>query len=230
MVPAMTERFEMRFDTATLERVDVWRAEQGDVPSRSEAVRRLVDAGLSTSSNKKFRMTNPEKLITWLLTELLTIQPKYENKDSIRLIQQAIYGGHFWALEWDMQGVIHNHVDREEAVRFVVDVMDMWSFIENAVTKWDAADLKHFETASGYIGTPSFLGFDGNNEGEYMGIANFLVREMGRFASFKDRSLNSHSPTVARYGQMARRFEPVRLGLTGRGLSVEEIIALMKRD
>ena len=33
-----TERFEMRLDSRTLERVDAWRARQSDLPSRAEAV------------------------------------------------------------------------------------------------------------------------------------------------------------------------------------------------
>jgi metal-responsive CopG/Arc/MetJ family transcriptional regulator len=41
----MTERFEMRLGQSVLEKVDAWRAGQSDVPSRSEAVRRLVETG-----------------------------------------------------------------------------------------------------------------------------------------------------------------------------------------
>ncbi len=41
-----TERFEMRMDPETLARVDEWRRKQPDLPSRAEAMRRLVDLGL----------------------------------------------------------------------------------------------------------------------------------------------------------------------------------------
>jgi hypothetical protein len=40
-------RFELRLDESTLEKIDVWRSNQTDSPSRSEAVRKLVAAGLS---------------------------------------------------------------------------------------------------------------------------------------------------------------------------------------
>lgn len=40
------ERFEMRLDSEALEKIDKWRSERPDLPSRSEAVRRLVEAGL----------------------------------------------------------------------------------------------------------------------------------------------------------------------------------------
>lgn len=43
---AKSERFELRLDPDTLERIDEWRGAQPDVPSRSAAMRRLVEAGL----------------------------------------------------------------------------------------------------------------------------------------------------------------------------------------
>src|SRR5258707_1352976 len=45
-----TERFEMRAPTDLLRAVDDWRRQQPDLPSRSEAIRRLIEAGLSKAS------------------------------------------------------------------------------------------------------------------------------------------------------------------------------------
>ncbi|RUW45144.1 ribbon-helix-helix protein, CopG family [Mesorhizobium sp. M1A.F.Ca.ET.072.01.1.1] len=42
-----TERFELRLSTDLLSRIDEWRRAQPDLPSRSEAFRRLVEAGLA---------------------------------------------------------------------------------------------------------------------------------------------------------------------------------------
>lgn len=42
----LTERFEMRANREWVERVDEWRRKQPDIPSRAEAVRRLVDKAL----------------------------------------------------------------------------------------------------------------------------------------------------------------------------------------
>ncbi|MGY4499715.1 hypothetical protein ACVWYH_003646 [Bradyrhizobium sp. GM24.11] len=93
MVPK-TERFEMRLDPSILDRVDGWRSEQADLPSRAEAVRRLVEQGLGSGSRKQpFVLDNQQKLIVWLLTEILGQQKNYENKDTLHLIQEAIYGG-----------------------------------------------------------------------------------------------------------------------------------------
>lgn len=50
---AKSERFELRLDPDTLDRIDVWRSEQRDLPSRSAAVRRLVEAGLTHGQDER---------------------------------------------------------------------------------------------------------------------------------------------------------------------------------
>lgn len=226
-----TERFEMRLDPQILERVDVWRGGQSDVPSRAEAIRRLVEHGLEQSSPENFQLSQSERLMTWLMTEVLKNQKGYENKDTIDLIQQSIYGGHFWALKWELTGILHDHTDSRSAVSLVVDVLDMWAFIERAYKSFTPADRLRIEKEVGpWAKDPEFIGFDGNNEGEYMGIAKFLVDKLGRFSDFKGRTLNSHAPRVDRYRAMSALFEPMRVNLIGRELSVDEIIVLMKRS
>lgn len=41
-----TERFELRLSSELLARIDEWRRNQPDLPTRSEAIRRLVESGL----------------------------------------------------------------------------------------------------------------------------------------------------------------------------------------
>ena len=48
-VTQKTERLFMRSDPAFIRRVDEWRRMQPDTPSRSEAIRRLVDLGPVTT-------------------------------------------------------------------------------------------------------------------------------------------------------------------------------------
>jgi metal-responsive CopG/Arc/MetJ family transcriptional regulator len=45
--------FQMRVDADFLRRVDDWRRQQPDIPSRAEAIRRLVRQTLDTSSVPK---------------------------------------------------------------------------------------------------------------------------------------------------------------------------------
>jgi len=223
-----TERFEMRLDQSILERVDAWRSRQSDVPSRAEAIRRLIEDGLEEPDPKDFRPTNPEKLMMWMLSEIMKGQKNYE-KETVELIQEAIYGGHFWALDWQLTGIMHNHVDTKKSVNLVVDVLDMWTFIERAYADLSAGDKKRIATEVGPLGNnPKFDGFDGNYESEYMGIAQFLVEKMGRWESFKGREFNSHFQVVDRYRAMAVAFTPMRTRLSGRGLTVAELIELLK--
>ncbi len=48
-----TDRFEMRAPSAWLKAVDEWRRNQPDIPSRAEAIRRLVDAQLKRRERSK---------------------------------------------------------------------------------------------------------------------------------------------------------------------------------
>ena len=43
------ERVELRIEGTTLERIDKWRSEQPELPNRSEAIRRLISVGLSST-------------------------------------------------------------------------------------------------------------------------------------------------------------------------------------
>ena len=66
-----TERFEMRLDEDILIRIDRWRSQQGDVPARAEAMRRLVETGLARSSPEVITFRSAEKLIIAMLANLL---------------------------------------------------------------------------------------------------------------------------------------------------------------
>jgi uncharacterized protein len=225
-----TERFEMRLDPVLLDRVDDWRGTQSDFPSRAEAIRRLIEAGVTERPKEKFRPTHAERLIIWLLTELLKNQKG--QADSMELIQDALMGGHFWYFgDMGYSMLMHDDIDKPSSLSLVINTLDMWSFIENACRKFTATDRKLLESEVGYAGKdPKFLGFDGNHETEYMSIARFLVEKMGRFTNFKGRDFNSHMPLVGRYSRMCARFDEIRPDLTGRELSVEEVISLLKRD
>lgn len=48
-----TERFGMRASPEMMKRVDEWRRQQPDLPSRTEAIHRLTDAALEAEAAKK---------------------------------------------------------------------------------------------------------------------------------------------------------------------------------
>lgn len=67
MTPPKTERFELRLDQETLAAVDSWRKNQSDLPSRSEAVRRLIETGLGADSRLTYMAMKFQLLTTSLM-------------------------------------------------------------------------------------------------------------------------------------------------------------------
>ena len=226
----VAERFEMRIDSELLERLDAWRAGEEDSPSRSEAVRRLLEAGLAHDNKGRApHLSDGEKLITLMLTDVIE-KLGIETETNIALVRNVIYGGHYWALGWEMPGIFHGHVDKRSRVSFVVDVLDMWHLIEEAFERLTDEGKKRLAEDAGPFGTHvQFPGFDGNNESEYLGIARFLIEDLQRFSRFRTdhRDLNSHCPMLDWYGPMVRAFDPIRRTLVGRSMTVSELTMLL---
>lgn len=225
-----TERFEMRIDSELLDRLDNWRNSEDDAPSRAEAVRRLIEAGLAPDKRGRGPvLSDGEKLIAVMLSELIQ-KLGVETDTDVGLVQKVIYGGHYWALGWEMQGIFHGHADKQSRVSFVVDVLDMWTFLEEAYEELSDEDKAWLAKEAEPFGTHvTFTGFDGNNEVEYMSIARFLVDDLQRFSRFREghRDLNSHHPTLEMYGRMVRAFEPIRKTLIGRRMNASEVATVL---
>lgn len=224
-----TERFEMRIESALLERLDVWRTSEDDTPSRAEAVRRLMEMGLESESKyRPTHLSDGEQLIAMMLAKLIKATGT-EVEMNVDLIEKVIVGGHYWALDWEMPGIFHGHRDRRSRVSFVVDVLDMWDFLEDAYEKLSDEDKECLAVEAEPLGKyVKFAGFDGNNETEHMGIAMFLIRDLNRFSRFKDYNMNSHAPALERYGKMYRAFEPIRKTLVfGKAMSVEQMAKVL---
>ncbi|NKA76055.1 hypothetical protein GO285_05028 [Ralstonia solanacearum] len=224
-----SERFELRIDEEQIARVDEWASEQDDRPTRAEAVRRLVNLGLSAGSSRAVHFSDGEKMLMLMMRDVFKALKIKDPDSDPDFLAEVIYGGHYWAPKWDMQGVFHDHVDNPRDVSHVVDVLDMWSFMEEAYEELSQAQKKAITEQVGSWATDvKFHGFDGNNESSQLGIAGFLINKMDRFTRFKGRDLNSHHPTYGRYRRMLDLFESMRASLVGTGLNVEQIVALLK--
>jgi hypothetical protein len=226
-----SERFEMRLDPVLIERIDQWRETNGNL-SRAEAARTLILHGIDRTNPHGVQLSDGEKVIIAMLAD--QNQPKAQRSMDTGKIMDAIYGGHYWSLKWQMAALLHDHVDEPGALSLVLDTLDVWTFIEDAYAAFSDDQRKTIEDALGPLGRdPKFIGFDGNHESTYKHIADHLINDMDRFTQFKGRSLNSHMPRVARYAKMIRAFQPMRSELVSRHpmrLTPDEVITLLKRD
>jgi len=230
-VAPKNERFEMRLDATMIDRIDQWSIENGDI-SRAEAARKLILHGLDRTIRHGVNFTDGEKMIVAMLADL--DKPKDRREIDPSEIMKAIQGGHYWALKWDLPGLYHDHVDDPGALSLVLDTLDMWSFIEEAVETFSPNQLKQIEDEVGLTESSLlFPGFDGNHEGTHLRIAGQLVKNMDRFPRFKGRRLNTHCPMIETYARMNRLFQPIRTRLGDRKpirLSFDEVVSLLQRD
>ena len=225
---AMTERFEMRLGSSVLEDLDSWRARQDDLPSRAEAVRRLVEVGLGNGAKRRIALGDGEKLIVMMLCQLFK-HLKVESEIDPAFVEDVIYGGHYWALGWEYSGLFHSREDAETVVTEVVDILDLWSFLERGFASLSKKDQDRVAAEAEPFGKHvTFAGFDGNGEGEHIGVARFLINKLDRFTEFKGRDLNAHTRTLDAHRRMLSVFEPIRSNLIGRDLNVEEIIQILQ--
>ncbi len=175
------------------------------------------------------KLTNPEKLMLVMLAEIHE-HLGIKNGTDTKFLADAIYEDQTWALSWEMQGIVGDTHDSDPPeINEVLDILDMWSFIEDGYASFDANEKKQIETEADPFGSHvRFSGFDGNNEAKHMRIAEFLVEKLERFTGFKGRDFNSHYPSLGSHRRMFSVFEPIRVTLVGRPLSVSEVIKLLK--
>lgn len=170
----------------------------------------------------ELNFTKEQRLMLLMICDLYK---KPENREfDADLIAKAIVGGHDWAIDWKYGAIFPEEPDSERDVSFVGDVLDMWKFIENGYSKLKAADQSNFGK------NPKFVGFDGNNETNLMGIAQMMVDNLGRFDHFKGRSMNSHSHKAARYQRMLGKWPDIRARLHDRDMTEDEIIELISSE
>lgn len=174
------------------------------------------------------KLSNSEKLILVMLCE---IYEKLGIKGEIDpdFVKSAIYSGNTWGLDWQYSGLV-NSDDAQPAIREeVVDILDMWSFIEDSYSRLSGDDQARVETEAAPFGkNPRFGGFDGNNESDHIGVARFLIEDLGRFSGFKNRELNSHMPSLDGHRRMYGAFKAIRHTLTGGLMGPDSLIAILK--
>ncbi|MDN7127721.1 YfbU family protein [Pseudidiomarina sp. 1APR75-33.1] len=175
------------------------------------------------------KISDGEKLIILMLSELYE-KLDVEGEIEPDFIKSAIFSDQLWGIRWKYSGIPFEESEDPEIVKEVVDILDMWSFVERAYKELGPEEKSQLnEEASPMGNAPKFRGFDGNNETEYMGTAMFLVNELERFQEFQGRSFNSHSPSIDMHRRMLAEFEPIRKTLGhGRPMSVDDLTKILK--
>lgn len=231
-----SERFEMRFDPVTLQQVENWRTNQADAPSRAEAIRRLVEVGLSVEE-VKFRPSSGEKLIIAMLCDLYKRFPADSENCGLydfdpSFIAKAATGEDHWALEWEYPGMFQGVIQDEGTVSEVVNVLDMWEGIELSYDRLSSEERTFLkETKSISRKEVEFDGFDGNEEPDHYRVATIMIEDMDRFRHFKGRYLNSHFPWLNRYRRMLRSLGSAEASRRNKyRLTKEEITQLIKPE
>ena len=221
-----TERIEIRLTPEGVKSMDEWRWRQTDRPSRAEAVRRLVEAGLGIpDANHDFPLIY---LTVQLLCELhskLGINPDKEDALDAEFVGRMVREGHLWALNWRYHfPAPFQWQEAPPVVQEVCDILEMFDLMElgyEALPEDGRDELEGFQR---------FEGFDGNNESEQRHIAGILVEDLERWQRFKGRAVrNTHFPVLGGYRRMLRAFDPMKTIAQRRpGCTAAEISALLQ--
>ncbi|EPG2416317.1 YfbU family protein [Stenotrophomonas maltophilia] len=175
------------------------------------------------------KFTDEQRLIVIMLADIQKSM-KLGGEFDPDFIKKVAIDGHEFAIPFEHSGAFSSS-DHElpEEFRFVINVLDMWSFIEDGLKNLDSAGRAALEAAAGKFAlTAKFDGFDGNGETELMAYTRLLVDDLNRFSEFRGRNFNSHSMRAARYAAMHSVFEPIRdLTLGERELNAEELAQIL---
>lgn len=177
------------------------------------------------------KVTDGEKIILLMLSELydaLKVQGEIEPD----FIRSAIFSDKMWSIPWKYSGIPFEHQDTPEIVKEVLDILDLWSFIEHSYRELPENDKLSLEKQAKTFGKdPKFSGFDGNSETDYMGTASFVVNKLDRFEEFKGRYFNSHCPMVDAYRRMLSAFNDIRENESfGRPLNAEQLAKILNEQ
>ncbi len=207
-----SERFELRLDQNFIDKIDAWRREQNEIPSRSEAVRRLIEKGLSND----VVLSPGDRLVTTMLCDIYKHLNVSGDLDT-NFIKDAVSDGHFWALEREYHSLIQaSPVDNAIATE-AITILNMWYVLKMTYERMSDSDKEYVAKSIPFFKSPIFFpGFDGNNESKHYSVACFFIRKMGYFKELDDNTdLNSHGPSLQSYRNMLAVFNSIQRDLLG---------------
>lgn len=176
------------------------------------------------------KVTDAERLMLLMLCDIYD-RTEANGEFDTDFIRSAIFGQKDWSIPWKFSGIPFENQETPEVVKDVLDILDMWSFIEYSYEKLSAEQKAALEVEAKPFGrSPKFRGFDGNHESEYMSTAAFLVNQLDRFVEFKDRDFNSHMGSVDAYRRMLVPYLRVRNKLAHGSLGLSDLAAILREQ
>lgn len=178
-------------------------------------------------------LRDADKLILLMLSEIYEKLGIKNQEVDPEFIKHVIFIDHSWAFDWAMPGLNLAKKDDPTEVGQVVDILDMWGFLEDSIERLSPGERAKVEkTSDGHHRITQFPGFDGNHETEYMSIAQTFIEHLGRFERFASRDLNAHRATVPKALRMVQVFEPIRAKIgdrlhRGEIMTASEIIQVL---
>ncbi|WET11858.1 YfbU family protein [Pseudomonas sp. D3] len=154
--------------------------------------------------------TNQQKLIITMLSD---IHAELQIADSLDpdFVRRAVCEGQGWALNWKYPGMFEDPAEDPENVKFVANVLEMWSMLEDSFKALNAEQRAELAVVSDPFGKDvQFPGFDGNNEYELLAIARIFVNDLERWSEFTGRINNSHMRVKDGYQRMFEVFDGIR--------------------
>jgi len=182
-----------------------------------------------SNEDATLELSNGDKLILAMLSD---ISDHLKSRGDIdpKTVKAAIWGDKAWGLTWEYSWLLRGRNKTPKSVKEVVNIMEMWSMIESYYKRLSPEDKELVKKeAHPYGGEVQFPGFDGNDEveGEYMGIAQFLVDDLHKFSNFEGRDFNSHDEMLDVYHRMLKVFASIRPQVPDTPISAQQIISLL---
>lgn len=156
------------------------------------------------------------------INQFLILEKLYpESADTYRQSRIALEEGYSLHYEWIFQGICDDFPKSE--CQFVLDVLDMHRamiYSNSSLSdddKFAAEDIR-------------FMGFDGNNEAEYLGYARYFIVTLERYDEIRNQfaypDLNSHMYSIPRYKKMLEKWNSFGKSFGMSKAQLEELVGL----
>ena len=97
-----------------------------------------MEQGLAAEGNRQkheIRLGDGEKLILVMLCQLFKHLKLKGGEIDLEFVEDVIFGGRYWGLDWKYNDLYHGHEDSRAVVTEVLNILDMWYFLERGFTE-----------------------------------------------------------------------------------------------